>query len=263
MTPAIKSAALSDHRHVLLRAMIWAMVGVIYVPLFLALDDLFKLTGLGVWSLVPAAALAGGAGAMLYGARQVAIAASLIGVSTGSLLLLIPEPGVALWEAALVGLLAGMAGGFYVHFPTVCTSHVVAKAVAGMMSGALCGVALAFSVPLLPEIGLDVVIVAFVVSVNGMIYITTLGFWVNTLARIDAVANQWKQALVIGVVAMLTAASVWVVAKSIGGAVDSPMASVLMGLPDRLPATLLVGAMAGAITGALLELFRFRWVLDV
>ncbi|MBK5967455.1 MULTISPECIES: hypothetical protein [Thiorhodovibrio] len=263
MTTASYAAPATEKRHVLLRALIWAIVGVIYAPLFLALEDLFRMADFGPWSFVPAAALAGGAGAMLYGARQVAIAASLIGVSTGSILLLIPGAATALWQPAVVGLLAGVAGGLFVTFPGVCTSHVVAKAVTGIVSGAVCGTFLALVEPHLPLVRLEFAAVAFLVSVNGVIYVSTLSPWMRTLSAVDALANRWKQALVIGVVAMVTAASVWIVSKSITGEVSTPMAMALMGLPDSLPVALMAGAAGGAITGALLEIFRFRWVLDV
>lgn len=257
------SGDLSEKRHVLLRSLIWGIVGVIYAPLFIALRDLFQLADLGSWSLVPAAALAGGAGAMLYGARQVAIAASLIGVSTGSIMLLIPGAGSALWPSALLGLVAGIAGGVFVQFPGSCTAHVLAKVVTGMTSGAISGVLLALAAPVIPVVAFDAAVVAFLVSVNGVIYVVTVRSWATWLAALDAMAGRFKQALVIGVVAMLTAASVWIVAKSIAGEVSGPIAQTLMGLPGSLPAALMAGAVAGAITGALLEIFRFRWVLDV
>lgn len=263
MTTASNAATIPEKRHVVLRAMIWAIVGVIYAPLFVALDDLFRLGGLGAWAFVPAAALAGGAGAMLYGARQVAIAASLIGVSTGSILLLVPGAATDLWQPALLGLVAGVAGGFFVSFPIACTSQVFPKAVTGIASGALCGVLLAAAAPYLPAVELEAVVVAFLVSVNGVIYVVTLQPWIRLLAPVERLDTRWKEALVIGVVAMLTAASVWIVSKSITGDVSSPMAMALMGLPNSLPSTLMAGAVAGAITGALLEIFRFRWVLDV
>lgn len=252
----------SGKRQIVLRSLIWAIIGVIYAPLYLALDRLFLLAGLGAWSLIPAAALAGAAGAMLYGARQVAIAASLIGVSTGSILLLVPGAAEALWQPALVGLLAGIAGGVFVQFPGTCTLHVVAKIVAGLFSGALCGTVLALLELQWPVVQLDAAAVAFLVSVNGVIYVATLSLWITLLRPVDAVSNRLKQALVIGIVAMLTAASVWIVSKSIAGNVAGPMAQALMDLPSRLPGVLMAGTMAGAITGALLEVFRFRWVLD-
>ncbi|WPL18538.1 hypothetical protein Thiowin_03611 [Thiorhodovibrio winogradskyi] len=264
MTNSTYAAAASEKRHIMLRALIWAIVGVIYAPLFVALEDLFRLANLGSWAFVPAAALAGGAGSMLYGARQVAVAASLIGVSTGSIILLVPGAATALWQPAFVGLVAGIAGGFFVSFPSACTSHVVAKAVAGMASGAFCGALLALAAPYFPVVGqLEIVTVAFLVSVNGVIYVVTIRPWVRFLAGVDGLDNRWKEALVIGVVSMLTAASVWIVSKSIAGDVSSPMAMALMALPDSLPGTLMAGAVAGAITGALLEIFRFRWVFDV
>lgn len=263
MTTATHAATALEKRHVVLRALIWAIVGVIYAPLYVALEDLFRLANLGSWAFVPAAALAGAAGAMLYGARQVAIAASLIGVSVGSLMLLIPGAATDLWQPAVVGLIAGFLGGFYVSFPSVCTSHVVAKAVTGIASGALCGVLLALASPFLLVAQLEIAVVAFLVSVNGMIYVVTIRFWVQLLTPVDAIDNRWKEALVIGVVSMLTAASVWIVSKAIAGEVSSPMAVALMALPDSLPGTLMAGAVAGAITGALLEIFRFRWAFDI
>lgn len=262
MTTATDTRELSGKRQILLRSLIWAIIGVIYAPLYLALNNLFQLAGLDSWSFVPAAALAGGAGAMLYGARQVAIAASLIGVSTGSLLLLVPGAAEAIWQPALVGLLAGIAGGLFVQFPGSCTSHVVAKLMAGVFSGALCGTALALLELQWPVVQLETAAVAFLVSVNGVIYVATLSLWIRLLTRVDAISNRLKQALVIGIVAMLTAASVWIVSKSIAGNVTDPIAQVLMDLPIRLPAVLMAGVVAGAITGALLEVFRFRWVLD-
>ncbi|MBK1649308.1 hypothetical protein [Rhabdochromatium marinum] len=263
MTTATNAAAAADKRHVLMRAMIWAIIGVIYAPLYIALEALFRLASLGAWSFVPAAALAGGAGAMLYSARQVAIAASLIGVTTGSILLLIPGVDQKLWLSALAGLLAGLAGGFVARFPRLCTSHVLAKALAGISTGALCGAVLALAEPVVPLVQLDAAAVAFLVSVSGVLYNTILPFWIKIFFRIDDVPRRWKQAPVIGIVAMLTAASVWIVYKSISGNVSEPMAVALMGVPDRLPMALMAGALSGAITGALLEVFRFPWALDV
>lgn len=66
MTTATHAATALEKRHVVLRALIWAIVGVIYAPLYVALEDLFRLANLGSWAFVPAAALAGAAGAMLY-----------------------------------------------------------------------------------------------------------------------------------------------------------------------------------------------------
>ncbi|MGQ9658826.1 MAG: hypothetical protein ACUVQI_01870 [Thermochromatium sp.] len=56
-----------------LRSIIWGLIGMIYAPLFIGLISLARGAGMGSLSYVMTAGLAGGAGAVLYGTREVAL----------------------------------------------------------------------------------------------------------------------------------------------------------------------------------------------
>ena len=65
---------------VFVRGLVWAIIGLIYAPLFTALFVLFQAMGLGHWAFAPAAAIAGAVGAAFYSAREVALIGAVIGV---------------------------------------------------------------------------------------------------------------------------------------------------------------------------------------
>jgi uncharacterized membrane protein len=252
------------HRQIAIRALIWGLIGVIYVPLLVALQRLFTVLGLATWAYIPAAALASAAGAAVYGARQIAIAASLIGVITATFSMLTIPDGGQLWQLASLGFGIGLLAGVVMRFPTRCTTHVFGKTTAGLITGASCGLVLSISEQLSGWYFPLVSSVAFLVSVNGILYVATVRYWVAHLSCTNQGSCLLRQSLIIGTISLLTASSVWIVAgATINHHVDDELTLALLRVPNEIPPALIAGALAGAVTGALLEIFQFRWVHDV
>lgn len=242
----------------LVRALTWALIGAIYAPLFAMLREVVA-PSLGLGALVVAAATAGAVGAAFYGARQVALAAALVGVAASWLVLLLAGDAAAYWMAALLASVAAFAIGYGVDFPSRCTLRVPAKVVTGALTGAGCG-ALLVGVTGLSGLTLSApVIVAFLVSVNGVLYVALLPRLIDAYG---APRGRWcdlTESLVIALVALVVAASVWGFAGLLADQPTDPLARTLLAVMWDLPGVVLAGIAAGAITGALLEVFDFAW----
>ncbi|MBB1089750.1 hypothetical protein HUU61_00455 [Rhodopseudomonas palustris] len=237
-------------------------MGITYAPLFVGLDRLFAVIGFGAWATVPAAALTTAAVTVLTSAQQVAVAASLVGVTVASFGLLIMGSTLPLGSLATAAAVAGIIAGLVVRFPQCCTWHVAGKAFAAAVTGILCGTVLVFAKPLVEGLQSPAGAVAFLISINGMFYVAVVRQWIEQLGCASQGSCQLRQALVIGLIAMLTAASVWVVGASVTGRTGDAITDALLTLPHVLPLALASGAITGVITGALLEIFEFRWVHD-
>ena len=185
---------------VLLRGLVWGLIGLIYAPLFLGLLAIFRDLGLGHAAFIPAAALASAAGATLYGARQVALAGTAIGLTVASLVLLTSPQTLGLWGAVGLAVLVGAALGWWVDFPERCSLQVPAKAVAGLTAGALCGGLLALAESLHPFDFRAASTLAFLVSVTGVLYVATVTWWMR---HAMAGGNRYCDLIEVGVVALL------------------------------------------------------------
>jgi hypothetical protein len=132
---------------------------------------------------------------------------------------------------------------------------------AGLVSGLACGAVLGL-VEFLHPITFNVTaIVAFLVSVNGTFYSATVAWWLG-LAKVRKGATcQIVEGLVIGMVAAVVAASLWVFGGPLIGAVDAGYYALLDSILTLMPGALFGGFAAGAVTGALLEAFDFDWVI--
>lgn len=255
-------ALLPVTRQLLIRALLWALIGAIYAPLFVVLEALLAPM-LGVFALVGAAACAGAIGAAYYSARQVALAASLIGALATLFVLILFHDQALFWQAALLCGVLGLATGLLVDFPSRCTANVPAKALVGALSGVASGAVL--SALALFGLGLSsVVAVAFLVSVNGVIYVASVR-WAVTAA--GGLPQRWcpvAEGLVIGLVAIIVGGSVWTFASTLSG-YDQPglFLQVIETTSSGLPVAAAAGLAAGSVTGALLELFDFDWVDDL
>lgn len=255
----------SRPRAILLRGIVWGLIGLIYSPLFVGLAALFDRIGAGVGTYVAAAALAGAAGAALYGARELALVGSGIGVVLGVLMLATLADTLTFVQALAVA--AGVAGlvGLLVAFPGRCTRKVPGKVMAGLSTGALCGAALAVVEPLHPAHFAAFALLGFLVSVNGVLYVASVRWWVTQAHRMGFEARPCGaiEALVIAALAGIAAGSVWVMAAPLL-VETSPLVRELSAAVYRdLPLALLGGIFGGAVAGSLLEGFRFSWVHDL
>ncbi len=255
-------ALLPVNRQLLIRALLWALIGAIYAPLFIVLHALLTPV-LGAFALAGAAAGAGAIGAAYYSARQVALAASLIGALATLFVLILFYDQAVFWQAALLCGVLGLSTGLLVEFPSRCTANVPAKALVGALSGATSGAVLSALAWL--GFGLSpVVAVAFLVSVNGVIYVASVRWVVNAAGGLPRRWCPVAEGVVIGLVAIIVGGSVWAFANTLSG-YDRPglFLQVVEQTSSGLPFAVAAGLAAGSVTGALLELFDFTWVDDL
>lgn len=253
----------SRSRMIFLRGLIWSLIGLIYAPLFAALHVAFHALGFGHAALIPAAALSGAVGAAFYGARQVALAGTAIGVLVASAVLLALPGTIPLWHVTLAAGAVGAALGALVRFPDHCSLKVPGKTLAGLATGGACGLLLALAEPLHPEEFHITGTLAFLVGVNGVLYVATVRWWAG-LAKINRGRScNLIEALVVSVLAAAAAGAVWAVGGPLTGAVDYGSRGILDVVHQQVPLAMVGGLLGGGVAGALLEAFGFSWVHDI
>ena len=157
---------------VVVRAAVWSLIGMIYAPLFVVLQQLLS-PALSGYATVLAAAVAGAIGATFYGARQLALAATLIGVLCATLLLITVGHQAQAWHVAALVAVLGLVAGVAVDFPHRCTANVGRNFIVGGAVGALAG-ALLFGVDVFTGFALPIAAaVAFLVSITGVLYVSS------------------------------------------------------------------------------------------
>jgi hypothetical protein len=241
---------------------LWAIIGAIYAPLFVVLQALLT-PSLGAFAFAAAAAAAGAVGAAYYSARQAALVASLVGVVATLFVLMAFYHHVVLWHVALLCGVLGMLAGLAIEFPCRCTANVLGKSLLGGFSGAISGGILT-AIALLGTGLSPVVAVAFLVSVNGVIYVASVRRVVGATGMLPRRWCPVAEGLVIGVIAIIVGGSVWAFANSLTGYDRAGLfLQVIDHTSPRLPLAVGAGIVAGAVTGMLLELFDFDWVDDL
>ncbi|AGA90486.1 hypothetical protein Thimo_1709 [Thioflavicoccus mobilis 8321] len=261
MTVEIRS---SRGATIFLRALIWSLFGVVYAPLFTGLNIGCHALGAEGFAFVPAAAVAGAVGAAFYGAREVALIATAIGLTVATVVFFVWPGALNVVEVASVAGLSGMLLGILVRFPDRCSRGVPGKAMAGLAAGALCGVALMLAEPHHAEHFQIGGILAFLVSVNGILYVASVRWWVRIMTpRRSSRYCNLIESVVIGILAACAAGALWLVVGPLFGLLDTSEIAVSNALQRDVPAAVMGGLIGGAVGGALLEAFRFRTVYDL
>jgi hypothetical protein len=260
-----RDSSAASWRMALLRGIVWGLIGMIYAPLFTGLAELFQGLGFGHGTYIAAAALAGAVGAALYGAREVALIATGIGVLVGVLVLMLFAAQIAVFHVVLVAAAVAGLVGLTVSFPARCSRHVPGKTIAGLATGALCGGFLALVEPFHPNPFSSFAVLAFLVSVNGVLYVSTVRWWLSLSHRLHCESRPCYviESLVMATLAGLAAGSVWMM---IGPLIDFEAGlwqSASAAMHEGIPMAILGGLFGGALAGMLLELFRFSWVHDL
>lgn len=258
-----RAAVSLDPRMVLFRGLVWSIIGLIYAPLFCSLELLFRQMGLGAFALAPAAALAGAAGAALYGARQVALAAGLVGVVAAVLLMSLLQAGLSFWHVAAFSAGTAMLAGLLVLFPDRCSHNVPGKALAGFVTGLAMGLLLALVEPFHDQTFRIAGVAAFLVSANGVLYVASVGWWVRHTTLHRSQPCRVIQSLVMAVLGGLAGGSLWLIAGPIVGDLDQGALTLVARIQAQMPMAMMGGALGGAVGGSLLEAFGFRWVHDI
>ncbi|MBK1720224.1 hypothetical protein [Thiocystis violacea] len=249
-----------------LRGIVWSLIGMIYAPLFTGLLKLMQGAGIGPFSYILAAGLAGGAGAVLYGARELAIMSTGIGAAAGVAILILWPGEATLTNTVVVASVLAATVGLTVSFPRRCSRHVPGKLLAGVMTGAFGGTVLAIAEPLHPAPFSIFAVLAFLVSVNGILYVASVSWWVDLSRRLRLESRPCYliESAIMAILASVAAGSVWMV--------SAPLLSVDQGAAWQLASfsmhreiqlAILGGLIGGGTAGILLEFFGFSWVHDI
>ncbi|GAB0150048.1 hypothetical protein EBL85_08875 [Marichromatium sp. AB32] len=249
-------------RLLFLRTIVWCLIGLIHAPLFIGLVELLRVHGWSHWAYVPAAALAGAIGAVLYGAREISLMATAIGgvVGVGALIALNGTLGFI--ESALLAAVLAAVVGALVPFRARCSRHVPGKTLAGLMTGALVGTAVALADSLQPGGFAVFAVLLFLVSVNGVLYVSTVRGWVCLSRRLllESRPCQLIEALVMALLAGVAAGSVWLISGPLIAVEQGWWMQASLALHQDLAQAVVGAVLGGALAGMLLELFRFPWV---
>jgi hypothetical protein len=131
------------------------------------------------------------------------------------------------------------------------------------VTGIVCGGLLALVEPLHPENFDAAGAVAFLVAVNGVLYVATVPWWVRRMGVGCGRPCNVVESMVIALLAATAAGSMWVVVGPMVGVVHEAYHAALDTMVRLTPGAAAGGLLGGAVTGALLEAFGFRWVHDV
>lgn len=256
----------SRTRLIVLRGIIWGLIGLIYAPVFTGISELLQQLGSGSSGYVAAAALAGAIGAALYGSKEVALVGAGVGVLVALGLLLAADKPVALHVVVATAAAVAALVAMIADFPAHCARHLPGKVLAGFATGAVCGGALALVEPLHPRPFEVFPVVAFLVSVNGVLYVAGVRRCVALTRRLHFESRPCHlvEMLVIAALAGFTAASVWMLAGSlVGWDAGNLLTEAVEALYQQIPTAMLGGLFGGAVAGVLLETLHFSWVHDV
>lgn len=237
----------------------------IYAPLFTGLAELLKGLAVDAFAYLIAAAVTGAIGAVLYGARELSLISSALGAGVGVVLLIALTGQATFVQAVAIAAVIAAAAGLTVRFPSRCSRNVGAKALAGLMAGAIGGALLTLAELLHPEPFAMFVVLSFLVSVNGILYVSSVGWWVKVSHQLRRTAFPCYliEAAIMAMLAGIAAGSVWM----IGGPLTAPDAGLWqtasMEMHHVIPQAILGGLLGGGIAGMLLEFFRFSWVHDL
>lgn len=234
------------------RATIWALAGALFGGVFFGLHEVFGTFGGAPWLMLTlAVALAGAVTSAFFGAMQVAVLGTMVGVLVGIVFLMLavdPERPMIMLGAAMG---AGLVAGSFYSGSSAIRSRPLGQTVSGLLAGCVAGPILHLLAASLGFGGSMLLLAALAVSLVGIFYLIA-SRWVLSLC------SEWMSAkmsgpVVAGLVAAAVATSMWLIGGSVTGGVELPEAA----LGERLlPVTqsLIGGALGGAIGGAVLEI---------
>jgi hypothetical protein len=250
-------------RQLLVRALLWAVIGAIYAPVFVIFEGLAE-PALGSFAMVAAAIGAGTIGAAYYGARQAALVASLVGTVATLFVLTAFYEQASFWHAASLCGALGMLTGLIVKFPTGCTAYVLGKVLVGGLSGLVSGAHLT-AVALSGFSVSPLVAVAFLVSANGVIYVALVRRVAQNTGLLPVEWRPVVEGLIIGATATFVAGAIWAFTSTLSSGIERQdfFLVVVEQTAPIMPLAVVSGIVAGIVTGVLLELFDFEWIDDL
>lgn len=236
----------------------------IYAPLFTGLTELLQGFSFGSTTYLIAATVTGTTTAVLYGARELSLISSGIGAGVGVVLLIVLGEQSAFIPTILIAAIVATAAGLTIRFPTRCSTHVGAKAMSGLVAGALGG-SLLIIIDFLQTTPVSLFIaLAVLVSINGLLYVVSLRGWVALLQRHHTSYPCYLiETAIMALLATVAAGSVWMVSGPLMDSDGSLWQAASLSMHAQLPQAILGGLVGGGIAGMALELFRLSWVSDL
>lgn len=245
---------------IILQGTAWGLVGLVYAPLFIALLEVFTLTGLRGWAYVPAAAFAGAAGAALYGAMPIAIIGTVTGIVSSTAYMIWVGGQIGLLRTAGVAALFGTVVGILVRFPAQFSQGVPAKSIVGLLTGLTAGLLVGVGFALFGE-AMDLrLAVAMLVAVNGMLYVAAVRPLVHVIRQ--RLPRILVEAMVSCVLAGTAGVAIWLVGGPVVRVVDPSYQEVIARILAQIPFAAVGGIIGGFIAGAALEALGIKALHD-
>ncbi len=238
----------------------------IYAPLFTGLKELLKGFGLDVFAYLIAAALTGAIGAVLYGARELSLISSGLGAGIGVISLILLTDQLTFVHTILIAIAIAAVLGLIMRFPDRCSANVAPKALAGLVAGAISGMLLLLGAFLHDAPFSLFAVLAFLVSLNGVLYVATVRRWVALTQRIcrTSLSCNLVEAGIMALLAGVAAGSVWMIS---GPLINQDAGlwwlAASLEMHQQIPQAVLGGLLGGGVAGMFLEAFRFTWVDDL
>lgn len=245
-------------REALIRALIWAFIGILYGMLFVFLAELAKRWGLPIQPYFFAGVLAGTIGALIYSSMRLAVLLAVV-IAPFCLLFVVFARGLAHPHDLLVFAvpLGALVGAGYGHFAKKSRVYRAdAKVLAGFSAGFL--VALGYLVLSTQLAGLPMgAIVGVMCPLTGLLYV----LFVPTFIRLrdDLLPPPLNGAMVGAGVATFLAFLFFLMTHSLelGPAAASP--ALLQQIYGLLPQAIFSGALGAGLVGAVSGLLLTGW----
>ena len=241
---------------VVVRSIIWGLIGGIYGGLFIGFKELISSLGYAGIAVIAAAALAGAVGAAFYGSIRVAVLGTLAGLFSGvTYLLAIAEADIQ--HLATLAAFCGIVVGFIYGTLRPAVSGALMKSLTGLVSGGMAG-ALIWSVTSLGMNVNDFLVAGILAPLTGTFYI----FWMFKV--VDNLQCKLPLplvgAIVAGLLAVIVAGSVWKIQGALLNAVDAVTVQSQNGSFGEILACITSAIAGGAIAGGNFAMIGLRWL---
>lgn len=249
----VSSQTRTPASEVLLFGVIWGLVGSIFAGLFVVFWAALELGGYGAAALLIAAALAGAIGAAFYGAMQVAILGTLVGI-IATLVFVVASggqssPGAVLAVAGAAGAVLGSGFGAVNKF---LVRGALCKAFAGLVGGIVAAAIVLGLRIVFPDFMPTWLVTGILVPVTGYVYVALVGSLENRLA--GKIPLFLLGAVVAGILAAVVGATLWAVGGTATGTVAPAVSAAIEKAGTLMPSAVAGGSIGGIVAGLLLAI---------
>ena len=242
----------------LIRGLIWAMGGSVFALSYLGFSEYFRVNPGFAGEMFPAAGLAGGLAALIYGSMRLAvITAALIGVGSVALLIALQpltNPMDLLLPAMAGGLVIGGLYGF------LATQSRVYMADAKGLAGAFAGMFAAALLMLWGQVGAmpgPALTIALLCPITGWMYMVLLPHFVPHFQH--TIPPAADGALAGMAVAVFVAYGLWFLLGVVEGNLTGQAQLVATGMSAHLASGVGAGLLSGAVGGFVSGMMGIEW----